>query len=86
MYWDAKIVKPLPDYKIYVELENGSKGIFDMRPYLEHGIFSELKNVEYFNRVGVVLGAVTWPNEQDIAPETLLAEIMRVENVPHDST
>jgi len=85
MHWDAITVKPLPDYKIYVELEDGTKGLFDLRPHLEHGIFRELKDVEYFNQVGIVLGAITWPNEQDIAPETLLAEITRVENIPHDS-
>jgi len=36
----------------------------------------ELKDPGYFNRVGIVLGAVTWPNEQDIAPETLLAGLV----------
>ena len=75
MYWDVKIVKPLPDYKIYVEIDDGRKGIFDVKPYLDHGVFRELKNVEYFNQVNVFLGAVTWPNEQDIAPETLISEM-----------
>lgn len=75
MYWDAKFVKPLPDYCIYVEIEDGRQGIFDLKPYLDHGVFRELKDPAYFNRVGIVLGAVTWPNEQDIAPETLLAEM-----------
>ncbi len=23
MYWDVKIVKPLPDYRIYVEIDDG---------------------------------------------------------------
>ena len=84
MYWDAKLVKPLPDYKIYVELENDKKGIFDMKPYLNHGVFRELKNVQYFNQVDIVLGAVTWPNEQDIAPETLLTEmtLLELQDVP----
>jgi hypothetical protein len=31
--------------------------------------------VNYFNQVGILFGAVTWPHEQDIAPETLLAEL-----------
>ncbi len=75
MYWDAKIVKPLTDYRIYVEIENGRKGVFDVKPYLNRGVFNELKNINYFNRVGIEFGAVTWPNEQDIAPETLLAEL-----------
>jgi preprotein translocase subunit SecE len=43
-----------------------------MKPYLDKGVFQELKNINYFNQVDIFLGAVTWPNEQDIAPETLL--------------
>lgn len=78
MYWDVKVVKPLPGYKIYVEIEDGRKGIFDVSPYLEKGVFRELKDVNYFNQVGILLGAVTWPNEQDIAPETLLEELQPV--------
>lgn len=80
MYWDAKFVKPLPDFRIYVEVENGAKGIFDMKPYLGHGVFGELKDVGYFNRVGILFGAITWPNGQDIAPETLLAGLTPSEN------
>ena len=76
MYWDVKTVKPMRDYRIYVEIEDGRKGIFDLKPYLERGVFRELKNVQYFNQVGILFGAVTWPNEQDIAPETLLAEML----------
>ena len=78
MYWDVKSVKPLSGYRIYVEIKDGRKGIFDMKPYLERGIFRELKNVNYFNQVGILLGAVTWPDEQDIAPETLVAEMLPV--------
>lgn len=81
MYWDAKFVKPLSDFRIYVEVENGQKGVFDMKPYLDHGVFRELRDTCYFNQVGILFGAVTWPHEQDIAPETLLAEML-----PFDST
>lgn len=73
MYWDVKKVHPLDDYEIYVELEDGRKGFFDLKPYLDRGVFQELKDKAYFSKVGVVFGAVTWPHEQDIAPETLLA-------------
>lgn len=79
MYWDVIAVKPLSDYRIAVEVEDGRKGIFDMKPYLDHGVFRELKDIHYFNQVGILLGAVTWPHEQDIAPETLLAEMIPLE-------
>jgi hypothetical protein len=76
MHWDVKRVAPLDGYRIYVELEDGGRGVFDMKPYLDKGVFQELKNVHYFNQVDVLFGAVTWPHEQDIAPETLLAEMV----------
>ena len=82
MYWDAKVVKPLSDYRIYVEIEDGRRGVFDMKPYLDLGVFRELKNEHYFNQVGILFGAVTWPHEQDIAPETLIEEMVPVDAMP----
>jgi hypothetical protein len=82
MYWDVKTVKALSDHRIYVEMVDGRKGIFDLKPYLDRGVFRELKDPNYFKQVGIVLGAVTWPHEQDIAPETLLAEMTVVQDEP----
>jgi hypothetical protein len=76
MYWDVKFVKPLSDYRIYVEIENGQKGIFDLTPYLDRGVFRELRDLNYFNQFHIFFGAVTWPNEQDIAPEILLDQMV----------
>lgn len=75
MFWDVKTVKPLPDYRLYVEIIDGRQGLFDLKPYLDRGVFRELKDVNYLNQVGILFGAVTWPHDQDIAPETLLAEL-----------
>jgi hypothetical protein len=79
MYWDVTTVEPLPDYLIRVELADGRTGLFDLKPYLDHGVFKELRDLHYFNRVDILFGAVTWPNEQDIAPETLLAGLIPVQ-------
>jgi hypothetical protein len=54
MHWDVKVVRPSENFRIYVEVENGSKGYFDMKPYLDRGIFKELKNEAYFRTVGIV--------------------------------
>lgn len=79
MYWDVKAVRPLENYRIYVEIADGRSGIFDLKPYLDHGVLRELRDIRYFNRVGIADGAVTWPHEQDIAPETLLAGLVPVD-------
>jgi len=63
---------------------DGRNGIFDMKPYLDLGAFRELRDVHYFKRVGISFGAVTWPNEQDIAPETLVKEMLLIESTPPD--
>lgn len=80
MVSDVKTVRPLPDYRLFVELEDGRRGVFDVKPYLDHGVFRELRDVAYFKRVGILHGAVSWPHEQDIAPETLLAQMVPAED------
>ena len=84
MYWDVKTVKPLPNYRLYVEIADGRKGIFDVQPYLDHGVFRELRNPDYFRQVGIVFGALTWPHQQDIAPETLIAEMVPIDVPPNE--
>ena len=61
----------LPDYRIKVTLSNGKTGIFDVKPYLDKGIFKELKDYNYFRRARMEFGTITWPNEQDFSPETI---------------
>lgn len=73
MYWDVVDVRALPQHRIHVRLKDGREGVFNLAPYLDRGLFRELRDPNYFNQVGIVLGAVTWPHQQDIAPETLLA-------------
>jgi len=62
------------DYTIEVAFGDGSLRLFDVKPYLNCEVFTELRDLDYFSEVTVVNGTVTWPNEQDIAPETLYIE------------
>ena len=68
---DVVDIKILEDYRIRVNLSNGKKGVFDIKPYLNRGIFQELKDYSYFNRARIEFGTITWPNEQDFSPETI---------------
>jgi len=74
MLLDVVRVEAQPDFKLFLEFENHEKRIFDVSPYLEKGVFRQLKNPDLFSRVHVGGGTVTWPGEIDIAPETLYEE------------
>ncbi|MCK7544829.1 DUF2442 domain-containing protein [Marinobacter bryozoorum] len=73
MHWDVQTVTPLSDFVLRIVRVDGLEGMFDMKPYLDRGSFRELKDPAYFKQVHVLYGAITWPNGQDIAPETLEA-------------
>lgn len=62
------------DFTLDLEFGDGVVRRFDTKPYLDKGIFKQLKDVEYFRKVSVSYGTVQWQNEQDFAPETLYLE------------
>lgn len=66
--------KANPDHTLDLRFNDASYRRFDVKPYLEMGVFRELKDINYFKNVTVAYGTVQWPNEQDIAPETLYIE------------
>jgi Protein of unknown function (DUF2442) len=67
------------DFTLDLKFDDGSLRKFDVKPYLEYGIFKELKDQHYFKKVRVAFGTVQWPNEQDFSPETLYVESRIVE-------
>lgn len=62
------------DFTLDLDFGDGVVRRFDTKPYLDKGIFKQLKDVEYFRKVSVAYGTVQWQNEQDFAPETLYLE------------
>ena len=60
-----------PKHELLVKFNNGKTRSFDMKPYLNKGIFKELKNEAYLKKVRVVHGGVEWPHEQDLSADTL---------------
>lgn len=51
-------IKPKENYLLFVRLSNGKEGLFDISPYLDKGIFSELKNESYFKQARISFGGV----------------------------
>jgi Protein of unknown function (DUF2442) len=64
-------VEPLENFTLRLFFSNGEVKRFDVTPYLEQGIFVELKDIHYFNRVKPFFGGVQWLHEQDFSADTL---------------
>ena len=71
MYFSVKQVEPKADFMLLLTFENGEKRLFDMKPFLNTGIFKELRDIDLFNTVHVSFNSVTWDNEADFDPEAL---------------
>ena len=67
-------VEALDGFELLVTFATGERRVFDLTPYLEHGVFRELADPSYFKQVRLSYGTVEWPNEQDLDPATVYAE------------
>jgi hypothetical protein len=74
MYFAVTDVQPLNNYLLHLVFKNGEQKLFDMKPYLETGIFKDLKDEKIFKTAKVSFDTVEWANEADIDPETLYHE------------
>ena len=76
--WRLTKVKPLKDYKLEVEFIDGTHGFIDMEQLIinpKAGVFAELRDINIFKQAHIKYGAVTWPNEIDLAPDAMYDEI-----------
>jgi hypothetical protein len=71
MYLAVKGVKPINNYNLILIFSNGEKRQFDMNPYLNKGIFQELRDISKFNTVRLSFDTIEWDNEADLDPEIL---------------
>ena len=70
-YFAVKKVIPIEDYQLLLTFSNKEKRLFDMKPYLNKGIFRELRDVAMFNTAHISFDTVEWDNEADLDPEML---------------
>lgn len=68
------------DYKLYVVLSNGVCGYFDIAPYIDKGIFNQLKNIDYLKTVKTNFAGICWPNGQDFSADTIEHEMQKAQD------
>jgi hypothetical protein len=74
MNWTVKEVEPLSDFRLKLKFENNEVKIFNMKPYLEFGIFKKLNDEKKFRNVKISFDTVSWEDDIDIEPEFLYNE------------
>ena len=71
MYLSVTKVKPLKEYKLELTFENKEVKIFDLKPYLDTGLFKTLTDKNIFRMVKISYDTIEWPNGVDLDPEVL---------------
>lgn len=64
----------LDDYRLLINFQDGENKTFDLFPYLDKGIFKDLKNKDYFKLVKNEGYFIKWPDDQDLSSDTLYIE------------
>jgi len=74
MNLDIIEVRPLDGHILRLIFHGGEVRDMDMRPYLDLGIFGELRDDAYFRQAYVEFGSVEWPGGQGLSYDTLYLE------------
>lgn len=69
MYPSVTEVTPAEQYRLYVFFDTGERGILDMGPFLDFGVFRNLKDQNTFRQVRISFDTIEWPGGIDLDPE-----------------
>ncbi len=74
----VRYVKAEKNYLLRIWFQNGEVKVFDLKPYLDKGDFSELKDRSIFYSVQPFMGSIQWINGLDLCPDTLYEDSVRI--------
>lgn len=64
---------PKDNYTLYIRTEDGTTGLFDVKPYLESEVFAPLKDRTEFERIHNGKYFIEWDCGADLSMDTILA-------------
>lgn len=74
-------VRPMPDYHLLIDYENGERRMFDVKPYITGEWFGALRDEAVFRTVRPCGTTVEWSDGQDIAPHELYELSVAVDSI-----
>ena len=72
--WRVADVEALPGFRLRVRFNDGTEGRVELADFINStgaGVFAVLRDAAVFRQATVVLGAVTWPGDLDLAPDAM---------------
>jgi hypothetical protein len=69
MYPAVIDVLPKENFLLTVRFDDGTEGLLDMKPYLDFGVFTRIKDPTQFSRVRVSFDTIEWECGVDLDPE-----------------
>jgi len=69
MYSAITNVTPSEKHTLIVSFEDGQSRLLDMSPFLDFGVFKQIKEAEAFSRVHVAFDTIEWECGVDLDPE-----------------
>jgi hypothetical protein len=76
MYWDTVEVKPEPNYSLWVRFKDGLSGRVRLELEEFTGVLAPLRDTQFFDRLYIDCGAVAWPGDIDLAPDTMYRRVV----------
>lgn len=70
----VRAVRALDDYELEINFDNGETRKFDVKPYLDRGVFVRLRDADAFRDVRAVAGSIEWGNGLDLSYDTAFIE------------
>ena len=72
-----KIIEIIPkeNYVLYIKMDDGRHGLFDVKPYLESEAFSPLKNDREFECIHNGNYFIEWRCGADLSADTISARL-----------
>ena len=76
--WRVAHMEALSGFRLHVRFNDGIEGMVELAGFLNSasaGVFAALRDESLFRQARVELGAVTWPDNLDLAPDAMHREI-----------
>jgi len=79
MYASIVKVTPKEGFSLIIIFDNGQTRILDMKPFLDFGVFRQIKKTDEFNRVHVAFDTVEWDCGVDLDPEFVMTKSLPIQ-------